>query len=500
MKRVSDDADTIEAGPDAAAALVACSWQPPRRAIDPFALLRYPGDWQLFSHAGGVLVARDLAMRIPLPGGLADAAGRAKAMAALGAVTAVPAPVPAPVPAAGAPLAPAPSTGTRPPVTPPIAIAALPFDPHAPTALVVPRVLFDFTGTTTGAPALTCSVVAPRADLAGEVARVEGLLSRVERERARLDLPPSTAATTTGTPSPSPSGPTTGPGGPDGVVEDSPWPADDVAVVDVTKPADFVAAVRQIVDRIASGDLVKVVLAFAVDVRATTGRHVADVPTLLGRLRARDPSAPLFAIDGLVGASPELLVARSGAEVVSHPLAGTAAGDKAPLLARSGKDLDEHRLVADDVVRRLEALCKEVHAPTAPSVVERAGIAHLGTLVRGVLADDPLRRPSVLDLLAALHPTPAVGGVPRDRALDVIRSLEAVDRGWFAGPVGWTDAEGDGEWMINIRSAAIGGGTARVFAGAGIVAGSDPIAELAEIRLKLRTMLDALGAPAERGA
>jgi len=218
------------------------------------------------------------------------------------------------------------------------------------------------------------------------------------------------------------------------------------------------------------------------------------------RLRLSHPSCTVFSIDGFVGASPELLVERCGPLVRSGPLAGTAArpgwvgGDEvlAPHLLSSAKERQEHRLVVDAVSGALAPYCDELSVPQVPTLVPLGTLAHLGTLIVGRLRS-PL--PSALDLVDALHPTPAVGGTPTAAALDYIASVERLDRGRYAGPVGWVDGGGDGCWAIGIRSAQIEGRRARLMAGVGVVAESDPETELAETDLKLEPMLAAIVRP-----
>jgi isochorismate synthase len=201
-----------------------------------------------------------------------------------------------------------------------------------------------------------------------------------------------------------------------------------------------------------------------------------------------------------VGASPELLVARRGTTVRCHPLAGTAgltghADDdrrSADDLLASQKNQREHRLVVDAIADELRGRCSTLSVPDTASLELLRSVAHLGTVIEGTLAGADTAVPTALDLLAALHPTPAVGGTPRPQALELIERLEAVDRGRWAGPVGYIDAAGDGEWMIGIRSAAIRPDGTRLCAGAGIVAGSDPASELAETTVKLRPVLQAI--------
>jgi menaquinone-specific isochorismate synthase len=244
-------------------------------------------------------------------------------------------------------------------------------------------------------------------------------------------------------------------------------------------------AVAAAVERIRAGHLSKVVLAR--DMIA-----VADAPidprVLLRRLADRFPSCYTFACAGLVGATPELLVRRFGGQVESLVLAGTIArgdgDDSAATLFASAKDREEHAYAADMVRAALAPLCRELTVPDEPELLALSNLIHLATPVRGRLSEER----SVLDVVAALHPTPAVGGTPTDAAVEVIRELETMDRGRYAGPVGWIDARGDGEWGIALRCAQIEGTQARLYAGGGIVAGSDPAAELAETQTKFRAM------------
>ncbi|WP_435110818.1 isochorismate synthase [Nocardiopsis synnemataformans] len=200
----------------------------------------------------------------------------------------------------------------------------------------------------------------------------------------------------------------------------------------------------------------------------------------------------------LVGASPELLVARSGPRVRSHPLAGSAPRhpdpatdrERAEALLASAKDLREHAFVVEAIAERLRPLCSRLDVPAVPSVTATATMWHLGTPVSGLLRE-PL--PSALELATALHPTPAVCGTPAGAAARAIGAWEPFDRGLYAGAVGWCDADGDGEWAVTLRCAEIAGTRARLFAGAGIVADSVPAAEAAETGAKFRTMLNALG-------
>lgn len=262
-------------------------------------------------------------------------------------------------------------------------------------------------------------------------------------------------------------------------------------------PDEWCASVAQVRDHIRAGKARKVVLAREVVVRSD---EKIDVATVLARLRAMFAGCTVFSIDGFVGASPELLVARVGDLVRSHPLAGTAprstdadtdAALAAALLA-SSKDLEEHRITIDMVHDTLLPFCSYLDEEAEPSIVSVANVQHLGTMVEGRLSSPPA---SVMELLAVLHPTPAVCGDPRDVALEMIGEHEPVSRGRYAGPVGWVDAAGNGEWAVAIRSAEIDGRTARLFAGVGVVADSDPAAELAETRAKFQALLAAIVRP-----
>jgi menaquinone-specific isochorismate synthase len=254
--------------------------------------------------------------------------------------------------------------------------------------------------------------------------------------------------------------------------------------------ARHMRAVAAAVERIRAGRLSKVVLAR--DLLAIADSPI-DTRVLLRRLADRFPSCYTFACAGLVGATPELLVRRMGGEVESLVLAGTIARDaaddvSAAALFASAKDREEHAYAADMVRAALAPLCRELTVPDEPELLRLSNLIHLATPVRGRLGEQR----SVLDVVGALHPTPAVGGTPTGDALDTIRELELMDRGRYAGPVGWIDSRGDGEWGIALRCAQIEGARARLYAGGGIVAGSDPAAELAETQTKLRAMRSAI--------
>lgn len=263
------------------------------------------------------------------------------------------------------------------------------------------------------------------------------------------------------------------------------------------EPESFQDAVARGRDAVRAGRLTKVVLARDVLVVAD---RLLDVHAILLRLRATFGSSYRYSIGGFVGASPELLVARHGDVVHSHPLAGTAprTGDPATdaqlaaQLIASTKDQVEHRIVIEVVRDSLLPWCSYLDWEAEPSIVTVANVQHLGTQVEGRLSR-PL--PNVLDLVAALQPTPALGGHPRAAALAMIAELEGFDRGRYGGPVGWVDAEGNGQWAVGIRCAEIDGARARLFAGVGVVAESDPDAELAETQAKLQAMLSAIVRP-----
>ncbi|UKD56381.1 isochorismate synthase [Amycolatopsis sp. FU40] len=277
-------------------------------------------------------------------------------------------------------------------------------------------------------------------------------------------------------------------------------------VVPQPAPEVYAESVRQAVDLIGDGELRKVVLARALDL---VGEQGVSVRKLLRDLVVADPAAHAFAVDvsapgdpaprTLVGASPELLVSRKGNLVTANPLAGSRrrTGDPArdaqaiAELRVSEKDLDEHALVAAQVAEVLGRYCTELDVPEEPEVMGTPAMWHLSTRIAGRVGPGG---PSALELAEALHPTPAVCGVPVDLARDTIARLEPEDRGYYAGLVGWTDLAGDGEWVVTIRCAEVAGKTARLFAGAGVVAGSDPAAELAETSAKFGTLLRALGA------
>jgi menaquinone-specific isochorismate synthase len=251
-------------------------------------------------------------------------------------------------------------------------------------------------------------------------------------------------------------------------------------------------AVRAALELIARGELAKIVLAREVLVEADAPFDVVDV---LRRLRTQQLGCFVYASAGLVGASPELLARRNGNTVESRPVAGTTVADTEEALyalAHSAKDNREHGFVVDAIADALTPVCRDLEVGMVPDVAVFGPVAHLATPIRGRLVDPA---PSALELARLLHPTPAVGGTPRLAALATIPGLEGFDRGRYAGPVGWVDANGNGEWAIALRCAELDGARARLVAGAGIVDGSDPAAEWAETQVKLEPMLRALVRP-----
>lgn len=345
----------------------------------------------------------------------------------------------------------------------PVAVGAIPFDDRTPGSLVIPSLIvargFDGRGYVT--------TIAP-ADAPALLLRPARQVVEAEPERISDRH-----------------------GG-----ETAPGSAEPVGLREEPERSAWIESVRRILSAIETGGVRKVVLARQLVVEAAAP---FDRRAILDRLRSGHPSCFTYAAGGFVGASPELLVRRRGDEVTSCPMAGTvprgttAEEDDALTagLRRSAKEAEEHRLLVDAVVAALAPVCVARPSAGDPDVVRFPTVSHLATRVSG-----RLRRPapSALALAGLLHPTPAVGGLPRTEALAAIAALEGFDRGLYAGPVGWVDADGDGEWAVALRGAQLDGARARLAAGAGIVAGSDPEAEWAETEAKLRPMLAAVGA------
>jgi menaquinone-specific isochorismate synthase len=264
---------------------------------------------------------------------------------------------------------------------------------------------------------------------------------------------------------------------------------------------DYRAVVARALERIGNGEFKKIVLARALDLQADQPLHPLRV---LNGLRQRFPDCYSFSFangrgQSFIGASPERLVRVSKGVLETEALAGSirrgaGASEDAALAAvlrGSEKDLREQRDVLDDIVARLTPLGLELEFLPEPQLRRLANVQHLHTPVRAALPEAV----RLLDVLAALHPTSAVGGSPREAAVRCIRELEGFPRGLYAGALGWLNARGGGEFFVGLRSALVEGSTARVYAGAGIVAGSTPEKEFAETELKFRAMRDALLTP-----
>ena len=413
-------------------------------AVDPFALAGDHG--VLVAHLGRILVGVGTTRELALPGGLVDTGGLDRAVAELASIGCddrLP-------------------EGTT-PLRPVLAFGALPFDRAAPAALAVPTTLFcrEPDGT----------------EWATVVAGPDGATPDETPEALRDRLVAMAAAHR-----PVAIGPV------------------GARVVPRSSDATFEEAVARAVEAIVRHDVTKVVLARRVDV---TLDRVPDLAALLRRWGTLEPSATLFSLptpDGqFVGASPELLVERRGDHVRSRPLAGTtdrfpdAASPLPSELLESAKDAEEHRLVVDAIREALEPWCTALRVPVRPELVHLHHLTHLGTTVDGTLRSDGDRTaPTALHLAALLHPTPAVGGVPRAAALDLIDRLEDGPRGTYAGPVGYLDGSGDGRFVVGIRAMTVAGATATLTAGVGVVAGSQPATERDEANLKFTAVFDAL--------
>ena len=257
------------------------------------------------------------------------------------------------------------------------------------------------------------------------------------------------------------------------------------------------SSVRKALNRIKRGELKKVVLARRQRIELS---DTVPVDSVLRNLINREPECTVFAFaygdSCFLGATPELLVKVDGDWVESHCLAGSAprgATNRQDLefeesLLKDGKERWEHSLVVDEVREILEGMCIDLHWEKTPQTLKLRNVQHLATAFRGTRNADT----HVLDYVEGLHPTPAVAGSPRDKAIEVIRQLEGMDRGWYAGPIGWMTGDGGGEFTVAIRSALIRGNQAFLYSGAGIVEGSDPEKEFAETELKFGSMVTAL--------
>jgi isochorismate synthase len=275
-------------------------------------------------------------------------------------------------------------------------------------------------------------------------------------------------------------------------------PARGLSKTELTTAQDWKALVGLAARAVRAGDLKKVVLARALRVGGAAFHPVEA----LRRLRAGYPTCAVFAVvrqgRWFVGATPERLVRVRRGEVSAMALAGSAPRGTTPAADRgfgeallaSAKDRLEHAIVADMVRQSLSGVCEAISVAGSPTLLKVSNVQHLHTPIAARLCEGR----TILDLADRLHPTPAVGGVPREAALEWLHRHEGLDRGWYAGPVGWIDAHGDGEFAVAIRSALLAPGEALLYAGCGIVADSDPDAEYAESQLKLRAMLAALAA------
>jgi menaquinone-specific isochorismate synthase len=251
-------------------------------------------------------------------------------------------------------------------------------------------------------------------------------------------------------------------------------------------PKAYAAAVSTAVAHIAAGDASKVVVARDLVGSIPVG---ADLRLPIAGLAAAYPDTFTFALEGLLGSSPETLVRVSGKTVSARVLAGTAAREvPREVFASSTKDLAEHEFARSSVMDALASHATDL-AAAPPYPLALPNLWHLASDVTGTLTDGS----SALDLVAALHPTAAVAGAPTDAALELIAELEPFDRGRYAGPVGWVGADGEGEWAVALRCAQVEGTTVTAHAGAGIVADSDPARELAETTLKFRPIAEAFG-------
>ena len=357
----------------------------------------------------------------------------------------------------------------------PVAMGALPFDPAAPASLVIGRVTIG--RAEDGTRWITTLVDRADADATHDALR-DAVLTSI------LDGGGSGSGTSSG-------------GQPLGFGGTAPAPVSDIHITSSRPPLEWCDALVSARDELRGGAADKVVLAREVVVTAD-----APLPraAILDRLKKAYPSCMLYAVDGFVGATPELLVSRLGDIVRSHPMAGTTPRSADPTtdarlaaaLLASVKDREEHRITIDMVHDTLLRFCSYIDEEAEPSVVAMANVSHLATLVEGRLSSPPA---SAVELMTALHPTPAVCGWPRAAALALIDRYEGLDRGPYAGPVGWVDAAGNGEWAVGLRCAVLDGSSARLFAGVGVMADSDPDAELAETQAKLQAVLAAVVRP-----
>lgn len=265
-------------------------------------------------------------------------------------------------------------------------------------------------------------------------------------------------------------------------------------------PDEYAHNVALAVEILRSKEIDKVVLARSV--RGTVPEAI-DAAAVAQRLHHREPRCTIFSLPTsdqrrFVGATPELIARRTGRTLQSHPLAGTIAlppnvepEDYLTWLLGSTKNLHEHNVPVNEIVTALESVYDDVRADAGPSIVALRTLAHLGTWIEASCREE-VDAPDALEVLRLLHPTSAVGGVPRRSAYELIRRLEQIDRGFYAGPLGWIDANGDGEWWIGFRGVLVKGVEFEAWAGAGIVSESDPIAEREETKAKLASFLSSV--------
>ena len=258
---------------------------------------------------------------------------------------------------------------------------------------------------------------------------------------------------------------------------------------------DYGEQVKSALEHLTASETQKVVLARSLQIELS---EALDAGGVLVRMREREPSCSLYGFSisettRMVGASPELLLSRKGSTISSNPLAGTVSldDDANPdhVLTESEKDLEEHRLVVEAISNGLRGSTDSLEAPDTPSLVTLRSVAHLGTLITGELSDPHTE--TLIDLLRSIHPTPAIAGVPRAAALDIISQLESFQRRFFGGAVGWINGSGDGELVLAIRGAILEANSVTISAGAGVVIGSSPEGERKETLAKLRSIIDA---------
>lgn len=276
-----------------------------------------------------------------------------------------------------------------------------------------------------------------------------------------------------------------------------------ISVQPLPEKADYLHQVEKLLAMFARGEVEKVVLARAL---ALTFTHMPDPGVLLRHWQQQEPNAFVFAMplqDGdephvFCGASPELLIRKEGEHITLNPLAGSTARHSnqhadqaaAAALLTSKKDHQEHAIVVEAIRLALAPFCTELDIPEAPELLATSKLWHLSTVIKGTLRD---KKTSSLQIARSLHPTPAICGAPREAAHHAIHQLEPFERGLFCGLIGWMKENGDGEWAISLRCADIANQRVTLFAGAGVIAGSDPLSEFNETGTKLTTLLPALG-------